>query len=157
MLSKEQIALKKGFVEAENKRRNKKAKEAGLPSLGATKNKPLAKDGETRNDITEYGTDFRELQEASREFSNRTTWSERSGSLDEDLRRRPSRVLGQRIQSQHGDGRNVHGLLSLSDFEGNSYQFCVGVLPSLFRECFEIARTYASNGELAEEKRRCVL
>ena len=48
MLSKEQIALKKGFVEAENKRRNKKVKEAGSPSLDATKNKPLAKDGETR-------------------------------------------------------------------------------------------------------------
>lgn len=101
--------------------------------------------------------EFRRVQEASREFANRTTWSERSGSLDEDLRRRLSRVLGQRIQSQHGGGRDVHGLLSLFDSEGKSYQVCVAVSPSLFRECFENARTYTSNGGLAEEKRRRVL
>ena len=103
--------------------------------------------------IKEEGAEneFRRLQEESRNISNEEQQSYRRGSkeIDEDLRRRLSRALGQRVESSRSSNSNNARVLK-DNKSGNTFEIYDNVDGQTFRDVFEIARTYTKNGELVD-------
>jgi hypothetical protein len=108
---------------------------------------------EYNNTNTKEGVnnEFRELQEASRNISNEEQQLYRRGSkeIDENLRGRLSRVLGQRVESGRSSNSNDARVLTDSK-SGNKFEIYDNVDGNTFRDVFEIARTYTRNGELVD-------
>ena len=88
---------------------------------------------------------FRKLQEESRREFETKSWEERSGALDEELRRRLSNIFGKELKRRgYGNGNDTR-LLKVGDFK-----IFKNVDGQTFHDIFEIARTYLPNGELVD-------
>lgn len=91
------------------------------------------------------GDGFRKLQEESRKELETKSWEERSGALDDDLRRRLSNVFRKELKRRgYGNGNDTR-LLKVGDFK-----IFKNVDGQTFHDIFEIARTYLPNGELVD-------
>lgn len=106
------------------------------------------------NKVTEeegVENEFRRLQEESRNLSNEEQQAYRNGSkeIDEKLRGRLSRVLGERVESSRSSNSNDARVLK-DNKSGNSFEVYDNVDGQTFRDAFEIARTYTKNSELVD-------
>lgn len=100
------------------------------------------------------GNQFTRLLETSRRLLEERSWRERSGALDETLRRRLSGVLRLELRRRHNseaDGRRAnewtHLKLKSNYGDLNIYGNVDG---QTFHDIFEIVRTYLKNGELVD-------
>lgn len=99
----------------------------------------------------EAENEFRRLQEESRGLSENERELFRRGNkeIDENLRTRLQRVLGERIKSSRGNDSNNARVLTDSK-TGNQFNVYDNVDGQTFHDVFEIARTYTKNGELVD-------
>lgn len=95
--------------------------------------------------------EFRRLQEESRNISDKEQQLYRRGSkeINDNLRRRLSRVLGERVESSRSSNSDDARVLKDSK-SGNEFEVYENVDGKTFRDVFEIARTYTRNGELVD-------
>ncbi|MCQ2087648.1 MAG: hypothetical protein MJZ37_06230 [Bacilli bacterium] len=105
-----------------------------------------------KGEISNVRTDeFRRLQEESQRLPYEEQQLYRSGSkeIDENLRSRLSRVLGERLEAERSS--NSYEARILNDTKtGNTFEAYGNVDGQTFRDCFEIARTYTQYGELVD-------
>ena len=99
----------------------------------------------------EAENEFRRLQEESRGLSENERELFRRGNkeVDENLRTRLQRVLGEKIKSSRGNDSNNARVLTDSK-TGNQFNVYDNVDGQTFHDVFEIARTYTKNGELVD-------
>lgn len=99
----------------------------------------------------EAENEFRRLQEESRGMSENERELFRRGDkeIDENLRTRLQRVLGERVKSSRGNDSNNARLLTDSK-TGNQFNVYDNVDGKTFHDVFEIARTYTKYGELVD-------
>ncbi|MBR2140897.1 MAG: hypothetical protein IJ853_00885 [Rickettsiales bacterium] len=94
------------------------------------------------------GYDFRRIQEASRNLSREELDSFHAGKkgIDGDLYRRLSNVLSREVEAKCGSNGNGNELLKNT----GDFKIYKDVDSSLFKDCFEIARSYLKHGELVD-------
>ena len=115
--------------------------------VGVQDNKPRARLSSRKTEVS--NNEFRRLQEESRRELDTKSWKERSQQNDENLRQRLSRAFKEELRYRGYSVSNNNGLLSFSA-KGNTFNMYENVDAQTFHDIFEIARTYAENGELVD-------
>jgi hypothetical protein len=95
--------------------------------------------------------EFERLQKESEGLSNEEKQLYRSGSrqIDEDLRRRFSRVFGQKLESSRSGNSNESRVLT-DPRSGNKFDVYENVDAQTFHDVFDIVRNYTQYGELVD-------
>lgn len=95
--------------------------------------------------------EFEQLQRESEGLSNEEKQLYRSGSrqIDEDLRRRFSRVFRQKLESSRSGNSNESRVLT-DPRSGNKFDVYENVDAQIFHDVFDIVRNYTQYGELVD-------
>lgn len=150
----DRLGVKNNNVEKTTQKENI-AKQSEAFNLGENQKQNIEKTSQQEyNKVTkEEGVEneFRRLQEESRNLSNEEQQAYRNGSkeIDEELRGRLSRVLGERVESSRSSNSDDARVLK-DNKSGNTFEIYDKVDGQTFRDVFEIARTYTKNGELVD-------
>lgn len=118
----------------------------------------LQSDQNIANMEEEVNDDFRRVQEESRRFSEQVPWAERGSRIDPQQRERVRNELQRELERREilsrgsSDGNNAWSSIELGDQSNpdTNYSMYENVDGQTFKDMFEIARSYTSNGELVD-------
>jgi len=131
-----------------------KVREEEVDKLTNNKKETIIASGGINDETYQPTNEFRDLQEYCKNTVDKVAWNERGGLLNEEQRQSVRSILREELRSRRSSG-STSGWTSLDlSFSRNnqkiSYNMFKGVDGQTFRDMFEVARAFTTNGELVD-------
>ena len=128
-----------------------RVREEEVDKLTNNKKETIIASGGINDETYQPTNEFRRLQEESKRISNEVSWRERSQLLNDELRQRIILSLSKELQSRSNfSGNNFRFDIKAKTPFGTTFNLSNNIDGQTFRDMFEIARTFTTNGELVD-------